>query len=116
MSSSARRHDAIAVDADAEPLLLELLHQHLEALPFLAEQVLGRHAAVLEEELARVLRREAELLELPAAHEAGRVGLDEEQADALVRRACASGSVFTTTMKRSPSWPIEMKVLAPFTT
>ncbi len=28
----------------------------------------------------------------------------------------ALGSVLTATMKRSPSWPIEMKVLAPFTT
>ncbi len=72
-----RRH------ADREPLLLELVHHHLEALPFLAEQVLGRDAAVLEEELARVLRGEAELLELPAAHEAGRVGFDEQQADPL---------------------------------
>ncbi len=71
---------------DAQPLLLELVHQHLEALPLLTEQVRHRHAAVLEEQLAGVLPAQAELVELAPAHEAGRIGLDQQQADALVRR------------------------------
>src|SRR6185369_6411009 len=73
-------------DADAEPLLLELLHEIPEALPLLAEQVRARDAAVLEEDLARVLRAKPELLELPAFHASGRVRFDEEQADAPMRR------------------------------
>src|SRR4029077_13186726 len=79
----ARRDRA---DADAEPLLLQLLHQIFEAAALLAEEVRARHPAVLEEDLARVLRGEPELLELAAANAARRIGLDEEEADAFVRR------------------------------
>src|SRR5205823_7218965 len=67
-------------DRDRDALLLELLHEHLEALALAAEQVPDRHAAVLEEELARVLRVEAELVELAAADEARRIGRDQEEA------------------------------------
>ena len=76
-----RRH---AGDRDAEALLREVVDHLAEALALGDEQVLDRHARVVEEELRRVLRVHADLLEVAAALEARRVALDDEHADALV--------------------------------
>ena len=69
-----------------EPLLLQLLHQHLEPLAFLAEEVRRRHDTIFEGQLAGVLPAQPELVELAPAHEAGRLGLHQKQADTLVWR------------------------------
>src|SRR5262249_13785442 len=74
-SAAGRERDG----ADREALLLEIRHEHLEAMPLAAEEVRRRDAAVLEGELARVLGVEPELLEFPSAHEAWRARLDEDQ-------------------------------------
>ena len=97
---------------DQEALARQLGHQLVEALALLrAEQIVGRHPDVVEEQLRRVLRIEADLVELPAAAEAlDLVGLDDEQRDAL---GALAGSVLATTTIRSAIWPLEMKVLAP---
>ena len=81
-------HRADAADGDDQPLLRQLLHQLHEALALaLAEQVLGRHRHLVEEQLRGVLRLHADLVEVAAAAEArrgvtspsGSVGLDEQQ-------------------------------------
>ena len=76
---------AMAPAADQQPLLRQLLHQLDEALPFLvAEQVGGRHAHVVEEQLRRVVGLQADLVEVAAALEAlDLVGLDDDQRRAL---------------------------------
>src|SRR6516164_269588 len=53
----------------------------------LADQVIGRHAIVLEDQLARIDRMVAELLELAADREARPFGGDE-QTHAGIARAC----------------------------
>jgi len=74
-----------------------------------------RTPAVLEEDLARVLAAEADLVEPPPAAEAGRRRLDE---DKLIPAwgGLACGSVLAATMKRSPSCPCGMNVFEPFST
>ena len=56
----------LALDADDQSFLLQLLHQVVEALAFLSQQVLGRDPAILEVQLGRVLRLHADLLEQTA--------------------------------------------------
>ena len=78
-------HHGHRVHGDDQALLRQLLHQLVEALPFLgAEQALGRQLHVLEEQFRGVGGIHAELLELAAAAEARRVvGLDHQQRGAL---------------------------------
>ena len=77
-------HRRAGADADDQPLLRQLVHELEEALAFLrAEQVGGRHLDVVEEQLRRVLRLEAELLQVATAAEAlGLGGFDDDQRDA----------------------------------
>ena len=56
--------------AAAKTRLRQLVHDGHEALVLLAEHGRGGHAQVLEEELGRVLRLEAHLVELLALDEA----------------------------------------------
>src|SRR6266851_2076228 len=69
-----------------ETLLLELLHQHLEAFAFAPEQILRRHAAVLEKEFAGVLPAQTQLVELAPAHETRRVALNQDKTYSAMRR------------------------------
>ena len=58
----ARAHDAARARGDREAALVERVHRDLEALALLADQVLGRHLDVLEEELAGRAGPDAELV------------------------------------------------------
>src|SRR5699024_1213219 len=69
--------------ADEEALGGEVDHEVDEALVEFAEERLGRHADVGEREFGSVLGVHAELLELAALLETGRVGVDDEQRGAL---------------------------------
>ena len=73
-----RRH------AQQQALVRQLAHQLREALAFLlAEQVVGRHAHAVEEQLGGVGGMLAELLQPPADAEARQVfGLQHDQRDA----------------------------------
>src|SRR5262249_30330782 len=62
-----------------EPLGLEVLHQIHEAVVRLAEEVALRHAHVVEEELRRVARLVADLLELLRNGKTGKVRGNEEE-------------------------------------
>ena len=73
-------------DADGDPLPRQALHQRDEPAARLAEQVGGRHLDVGEEQLRGVLRVHAELVQVPAAGEAGNAPLHHEQADPAVVR------------------------------
>ena len=84
-----------ALRADPGPRAVEDPHRDLEALALLAEQVLRRDAAVVEEELAGGRALDPHLRLDPADLEAGRVRLDEEGGDALV---AGVGSVFAKTV------------------
>jgi hypothetical protein len=90
-------------------------HQLVEALPGLRpDQVLGRDADVVEEELGGVVALHADLVEVAPAAEALRVvGLHDEQGVPL---APWLGSVLATTMMKLAVWPLVMKVLDPLTT
>jgi hypothetical protein len=57
---------------DADTARVEDLPRVVEPLAFLAEQVLGRHAAVLKHHLARVARAHPELVFLLPGRHAGR--------------------------------------------
>ena len=79
----------LGMDDDDEPLARQIVHELREALALLrSEQVLRRQPHVLEEQLGGVGGIHAELLELAAAAEAGRVvGFHHHQRDALGARA-----------------------------
>ena len=79
---------ADGVHGDDQPLLRQLLHQLIEALPFFgAEQASCRQLHVLEEQFRRIGPIHAELFQLAAAAEALRiVGLDHHQRGALGAR------------------------------
>ena len=72
----AGRHRA---HRDREALLHQLGHQQLPAAVLLAEQVLDRHAHVLEEQLRGVLRLVAGLLQVAALAVAGGRRVDQQQ-------------------------------------
>jgi hypothetical protein len=72
-------------DRHAEPLLLELLHQHHEAATLLTQQVLSGHPTIVERELRGVLAFHAHLLEPAAPDETWPVPLDDEQGQAAMR-------------------------------
>ena len=78
--------------ADPDPAAVERLEEELVARALLAEQVLGGDPAVVEQELPGVRGVEPHLLLHPADGEAGRIGLDDEGADAArVRLALGDG-------------------------
>ena len=82
-------------DGDRQALLRELLHQLEEALALgVAEQVLGRHAHVVEEQLGGVLAVHADLVEQLAAREPLEVvaGLGDDQRH-------AGGAVFAAGLR-----------------
>src|SRR4051794_11373076 len=76
--------EAEALRADAGPRAVEDPHRDAEALALLAEQVGGRDAAVVEEDLAGGRALDPHLRLDPADLEARRVGLDHEGRDARV--------------------------------
>ena len=78
-----RFHGGHGGNGHQQPLLRQLLHQLHEAAAFLAQQGVGTHAQVFEEELGGVLRVQAHLLQPPPAAEAGQVGVHQQQAHAL---------------------------------
>jgi hypothetical protein len=78
-----RRRDAHAARRDVDPPELEAAHRLVEAAPFLPDQIRGRHAVVVEDELCRVDALVAELLELLARREA-RALLAEQHRHAAV--------------------------------
>ena len=78
----AGRHDAERAAGEHRALVVEAAHQHVDALAFLAEHVLGRHFAVAEHELAGVRAAHAELVELLRGGEALHALLDDEGGDA----------------------------------
>src|SRR5436853_42017 len=69
---------AACAGGDGEAALVEPVHRDLEALSLLADQVLGRHLDVLEEELARGAGPDAELVLGVRGREAGGALLDDE--------------------------------------
>ncbi|MPM59004.1 hypothetical protein SDC9_105841 [bioreactor metagenome] len=72
---SAHRHH--------QPLLRQLVHQVFEAHVLFADQVGDRHLHLIEEQLRRVLRHQADLLELAALAEAGRSIFHHDERHAL---------------------------------
>src|ERR1044072_4677523 len=64
--------------------LLQSEHRYLEALALLANHVLGRHAHVLQREVAGVARADAELAVDGARSEAGHRAFDDEAGHATV--------------------------------
>ena len=81
---AAGEPDHLRADADAS--FVQRLDRDLVALADLAEDVRRGHAAVLEDELARAARADAELVLLLADRESGDPALDEERGDAAVAR------------------------------
>ena len=88
VSSTARSIAAAAGTQMQQPLVRQLAHQLEEALALLlAEQVVGRHAHVVEEQLGGVLRHAGPSCRAAADAEARQVlGLDHDQ-----RHAAAAG-------------------------
>ena len=82
----ARPDDAARSCSDGEAALVEAVHRDLEPLALLADQVLGGHLDVLEEELAGRAGPDAELVLRLGRREAGRALLQDERRDALVLR------------------------------
>ena len=83
-----RGADRAGRDVDAPAV--QPLHRDAEALAFAAQQVLGRHAHVVEVDGARGLAVPAHLVFLLAVADAGRVGRHREGRDAA--RAAAAGA------------------------
>jgi hypothetical protein len=81
----ARLHDAERAAGEHDPLVVKAAHQHLHAASRLVQDVLERHTAIVEEELAGVRAAHAELVELLRGAEAGEALLDDERRNA--RRA-----------------------------
>ena len=82
LQRAARHADALRGDADAPAL--QAAERDLVALALVADQVLGRDAAVLEVDLRRVAAVLAQLVFQPRHHVAGRVGRHQEGAHALL--------------------------------
>src|SRR6266404_499014 len=76
----------LGADRAHQALLLQLLHEIVEAAAFASEEVLRGHAAVGEMQLGRVLRMHPHLVELATFLESGCPVLDDEEAHAAVRR------------------------------
>ena len=69
---------------DPDAAAVEHLQRVDEALPFLAEQLVGRHAAVVEDDFARVAGAHAELVLFLAGRHARRPVFDDEGRDAAM--------------------------------
>src|SRR3954454_6778519 len=80
----ARTHDADAAGGGGDTALFERVHRDLEPVSLLADEVLGRHLDVLEEELAGRPRPDAELVLGVARREPLHALLEDEGADSLV--------------------------------
>ncbi|MCY1297391.1 hypothetical protein D9M70_468280 [compost metagenome] len=81
-----------AADGDGQPLPGQFLHQVDEALPRqAAQQVLLRHAHVLEEQHGGVLGVQADLAQRLGLAEAGPVGFHQDQRDVLGALARGAG-------------------------
>ena len=93
--SQRRLHDGDRADGDQQALARQLVHQAGEAAALLAQDIGGRHAHVLEEQLGGVLRVLADLLEVAPALEAGTVGLDQHQ-----RHALGAGATYRSWRRR----------------
>ena len=74
----ARLRGAQRAGADVDAPAVEARHGDLEALPFRADEVLRRHAAVLEDDHRGRLAVPAELLLLGAEGEARRIPLNRD--------------------------------------
>ena len=72
--------------ADSDASLVQRLDGGLVALARLAEHVLARHAAVLEDQLAGAARANAQLVFLLADGESGETALDQKRRDAPIAR------------------------------
>ena len=108
-----RPRHADRLRADADPPALEAGERDLQPLAFLAEQVLRRDAAVLEQDLRRVAGVLAELVLEPGDAVAGRrVGTMK----ALMPFLPAALSVTAMTIATSPFLPLVMNCLTPFST
>ena len=70
--------------ADADPPFVERLDGDLVAAADVAEHVGARHPAILQQQLARAARANAELVLFLADGEPGEAALDEEGGDAAV--------------------------------
>src|SRR5262245_55383077 len=77
-----RQADHLRADADAP--LVERFDRNLVALADLAEDVVARHGAVLEQQLARAAGADPELVFLPANREARKTALHEKGGDSAV--------------------------------
>ena len=107
-----RQSDRERRDADAAGV--EHLQRVDEALPFDSEQLRRRHAAVLEDDLARLAGPHAELVFLLAGAKPWRAALDDERGDA---RDCPCARFVTAmTTMRSPSAPWVMNCFVPLIT
>src|SRR5215467_2989598 len=73
--------------ADGDAALVERLDSNLVALAHFTHYVLARHAAIVEDQLARGRRPETQLVLLVAHLEAGKGALDEERRDATIALA-----------------------------
>src|SRR5262249_59861790 len=76
--------DAEALRGDARAGAVEDAHRDLEALPRLAQKVVGGNADIVERELAGRRAADAHLRLEPPDLEARRVGLEDEGRDACV--------------------------------
>src|SRR5205814_5739602 len=74
--------EAEPLRADPRPRAVEDLHGDLEAVPLVAEQILRRHAAAVEEDLTCRRALDSHLRLDPADLEARRFRLDQEGGDA----------------------------------
>ncbi|MCY1347242.1 hypothetical protein D9M69_333480 [compost metagenome] len=72
-------------DGDDQPLPSQLVRQVLEALPFLAQAVAGRHTHLVEEQLCGVLALEADLLQQTPLGETLSLLFDADQRQLLGR-------------------------------
>src|SRR5471030_1230422 len=107
----ARHADRLRGDADASAF--KAGQRDLVALPFLADQILGRDAAVVEQALRGVRRMLAHLLFQAGDDVAGRGRRHPERADALLPAAL---SVTAMTMATSAYLPLVMNCLVPLMT
>ena len=100
--------------ADADPPAVQRGHGDPEALVDLAEHGIGRHAAVLEEDLGRARGANAELLLLGAGAQPGRFGGTR---NAVMPRAFATVVLVSAYTRYSPaSPPLVIQLLVPFST
>ena len=69
------------LSAHHQPLVLQILDERIEAAILFAQQILGRHEAILEHQLGGVAREPAVLFERPRDAKARRALFDDEHRD-----------------------------------